>query len=244
MQQQLQAQPQQQEIFNYKTTDLVAENLKSSALSSEHLNTLLPTTSSSCSGSSSSNTLKTETTAAVPAAVAKVSSYNDLMVKDLPLPHNENSCSSTASPTSTHYTKNHSNSLAKQLERRFNAGPLIRANFRRCHKKLANLHLHHHNNKQQQQQQQHLDHPKKDSKLLSSFSTLELYNQDCDHIMQLDQKPLMKNMQKTSDTLPGCYMEKSSNKKSPEKCAAAGLRQARRRKRLSFMRRSTKSAPG
>ena len=147
-------------------------------------------------------------------------------------------------------------SLAKQLSRHLHA-PLIKANIKRCHRKLANLqlhHYHHHHQQQQQQQQQRsqqltLRDNSKHKKLLSSSSTVDLFKQcDLDNACLYEgagpgsgeRKSLVKNMQTTSDF----YVDK--NKKSPEKCntSGGGLRQARRRKRLNFMRRSTKSAPG
>lgn len=144
-------------------------------------------------------------------------------------------------------------SLAKQLSRHLHA-PLIKANIKRCHRKLANLQLHHYHHHHQQQQQQRsqqltLRDNSKHKKLLSSSSTVDLFKQsDLDNACLYEgasagsgeRKSLVKNMQTTSEV----YVDKS--KKSPEKCNSngGGLRQARRRKRLNFMRRSTKSAPG
>lgn len=146
-------------------------------------------------------------------------------------------------------------SLAKQLGRHFQA-PLIKANIKRCHRKLANLQLHyyhHHHHHAQQQRSQQLSVVRENSKhkkpLNSSSSTLDLFKQSVEdnsfHYEALgsgERKSLVKNMQTASEV----YVDKM--KKSPEKCntsgGGGGLRQARRRKRLHFMRRSTKSAPG
>ncbi|KNC32885.1 hypothetical protein FF38_08105 [Lucilia cuprina] len=181
----------------------------------------------SSSSSSSSSTLKTE-----------VQRYDDLVVQKT-----EKLEDTKINPSSSPYTltdqqqpPHKTNSLASQLGKRFTA-PLIKANIKRCHKKFTHLQLHHYH-----QPLQHSSHTadKSSVKLLTSTSTLELFQQDCENFTKLEHKPLMKNMQKTAESIG--FTEKS-NKKSPEK-SAAGLRQARRRKRLTFMRRSTKSAPG
>lgn len=112
-------------------------------------------------------------------------------------------------------------------------GHRLTAPLAKCHKKLANLHIHHHHNHHHQQQLQH----NKENKamtvhLLSSTSTVELYKQESEtsSLCTSEHKQLVKS-------------SGESNKKSPEK-SYGQLRNARRRKRLSFMRRCTKSAPG
>lgn len=127
--------------------------------------------------------------------------------------------------------------LANQLGRRLTA-PIIKANIKRCHKKLAALQLPHFCHQYQQPPKNFLKYEENPLalKLLNSSSNMEIYNQDFEH------KPLIKNLQTTTTTPAESSSHMDKCKKSPEK-GANGLRQARRRKRLSFLRRSTKSAP-
>lgn len=103
----------------------------------------------------------------------------------------------------------------------------------KCHKKLANLHLQHHHPLHYNQQQS--EKSSMTLQLLSSSSTVELYKHQESETSSLctsEHKQLLKHQQPA--------MEAKS--KSPEK-SYGQLRNARRRKRLSFIRRCSKSAP-
>lgn len=152
--------------------------------------------------------------------------------------HKGNSCKGGGIKTQHH---NYTASLAAQF------GHRLSVPFVKCQRKLANLHLNHYQNQQFQQHhylQQHQVQKQRqilDSNsgmaihLLNSNSTVELYQQET------EAKPIICSANERNKQLIKPPLEKV--KKSPDKTFGQ-LRNARRRKRLSFMRRNTKSAPG